>query len=217
MPPVSDSAAPSQPEAPSPAEPRAALEEALTAHEAELLDSARAWVYNLGFAERPARVKGLAREAFQNAAADALEKADEYDPPRPPRPWLRRFVFNAVRTLRKEHERRAKKTQAVQDAGASDQVSDEESTDEDLFAWLSEKAGRVNFREGENPRLIWIREHASEEDRAVLELRLRGYTGDDLAEKLGERLQDSFSYGAAAARLSRAKQRMTDAFRNQNA
>lgn len=216
MPPVSDSAAPSQPEAPSPAEPRAALEEALAAHEAELLDSARAWVYNLGFAKRSARIKDLAREAFQNAAVDALEKADEYDLSRPPRPWLRRFVFNAVRTLRKEHGRRAKKTQAVQDAGTSDRVSDEESTDEDLFAWLSEKAGRVNFWEGEDPRLVWIREHASEEDRAVLELRLEGYTGDELAEKLGERLQTSITYGAAATRLSRAKQRLTDAFQIQN-
>jgi DNA-directed RNA polymerase specialized sigma24 family protein len=77
---------------------RQQLREALTDHEPKLRDAAQAYVYALGLAREPSQVAELSREAVQSAAQRVLEEAHAYQMNQSPYPWLRKFVYNAVRT-----------------------------------------------------------------------------------------------------------------------
>ena len=63
-------------------------------------DAAQAFVYVLGLARDPFQVAEFAGEAVQYAAQRVLEEASTYQIDQPPYPWIRKFVYNAVRTLR---------------------------------------------------------------------------------------------------------------------
>ena len=196
-------------------EQQEALNTALTEQENVLLDYAMLRIRNAGLAHNHARVKELAQEAVQIASETVWKKAHVFDPSRPASPWLKAFVNNAVRTLRKRENKQAG-LRLVGDVSTRHLRTEENDlTDEDLFAFLGKAQGRVDEPQEDDPRLEWIREHATPNEWAVIELRCQGYAGEALAQELSKRLGQRITTGAATVRLCRAKQRLINLYRKQ--
>lgn len=191
-----------------------ALRSALEKQKKVLLDYAMLRIRNAGLAHKYARVEELAREAVQIALENVIKKAHVFDPSRPASPWLKAFIYNAVRTLQKRENKQAR-MRLVGDVNVQRHRDEEyDLTDEDLFAFLGKADGRVEAHE-EDPWLEWIREYATPDDSAVVELRYQGYTGEALARELSNRLGRQLSTGAAALRLHRAIERLRALYRKQ--
>lgn len=188
------------------------LRDALATHEDKLRDAAQAFVHTLGLAREPIRIAELASEALQRAAQRALEEAEAYQVEQPPYPWLRKFVYNAVRTLRSEHLTERKHLSLVADTitaqraqlQGADNITDEELLGR-LWAGRNETEQQLEWRE--------IFQLMPPEDRLVLELYLDGHTGEGLAAELSKRFGRAIRRGAADTRLSRAKSRLPNAYR----
>lgn len=188
------------------------LRSALAEHEPKLRDAAQAIIRSLGLAREPALVAELANEAVQVAAQRVLEEAGAYHLEQPPYPWIRKFVYNAVRTLRSQHLTERKHLSLVSDtataqrqqAQGSDHITEEELLGR-LWAARNDTEQQLEWRE--------IFQPMHPEDRLVLELYLNGHTGEALAAELTKRLGRTIRRGAADTRLSRAKSRLPDAYR----
>lgn len=188
------------------------LSSALAEYEPKLRDAAQAIVRSLGLARDPALVAELANEAVQVAAQRVLEEAGAYHLEQPPHPWIRKFVYNAVRTLRSQHLTERKHLSLVSDtataqrqrAQGSDYITEEELLGR-LWAARNDTEQQLEWRE--------IFQPMHPEDRLVLELYLNGHTGEALAAELTKRLGRTIRRGAADTRLSRAKSRLPAAYR----
>lgn len=188
---------------------RQQLRQALAVHQSALEDAARSYVYALGMASDPIRVVELAREAVQEAAARALERAAEYQMDRSTYPWLRKFVFNAVRTLRSEKHTERKHLTLVLDTVTRHRQEDDEPTEDALLERL--EADRQSHAQQMEWRQIF--QLMLPEDRLVLEFYLDGYIGEALAQVLSQHLGRDIRRGAADTRLSRARTRLPEAYR----
>ena len=198
---------------PSPEQEKALLN-ALEKYKATLMDHARLCVRKAGLAYDSTRIQVLAEDAFQIASTNAIKKARDFNPTRPATPWLKQFIFNAVRTLKKQ-EKKHSGLKLVGDLHPKHRSSDTgDLNDEDLFAFLGQADGRVDEQE-EDPRIVWIRENASPDDCAVIELRLQGYSGASLAEALSRHLGKQIATGAAEVRLYRARRRLQEKYTSQ--
>lgn len=191
---------------------RQQLREALTAHEPTLRDAAQAYVYALRLARDPSQIAELAREAVQSAAQRVLEEAHAYQIHQPPYPWLRKFVYNAVLTLRSKRHTERKHVSLVLDTATAQSARAqalEGVTEEELLArlWVAKSNTEQQLEWREIFQLMYP------EDRLVLELYLDGYTGEALAAELTKRLGTTIRRGTADTRLSRAKSRLPDAYR----
>ena len=189
------------------------LRTALEDHESKLRDAAQAFVYVLGLARDPFQVAEFAGEAVQYAAQRVLEEASTYQIDQPPYPWIRKFVYNAVRTLRSKRLIERKHLTLVSDtvtAQRSRAQAPDRNTEEELLAqlWVA--------RNNAEPQLEWreIFQLMHPEDRLVLELYLDGYAGEALAAALTQQFGRTIRRGAADTRLSRAKSRLPDAYRS---
>lgn len=192
---------------------RQRLREALADHEPILRDAAQAFVYVLGLARDPFQVAELAKEGVQHAAQRVLEEASAYQMDQPPYPWIRKFVYNAVRTLRSTRLTERKHLRLVSDTTTAQRAHEQgldDLTEEELLARL------WAVRNDTEQQLEWkeIFQLMHPEDRLVLELYLDGYTGEALAIELTKRLGRTVRRGTADTRLSRAKSRLPDAYRS---
>lgn len=200
----------SEPEPNDLAQKREILRRAIEDHEPKLRDTAQAIVYSLNLARHPAQVAEFAKEAVQLAAQRVLEEAAAYQTERPPYPWVRKFVFNAVLTLRSQHRTERKHLTLVSDMPPVQGIQEEdEVTEEELLDWLR------TDRKNPEPDIEWeeVFRFMHPEDRLVLTLYLEDYTGEALAAELTMHLGRSISRGAADTRLSRAKGRLPEAYR----
>jgi sugar-specific transcriptional regulator TrmB len=179
---------------------RQQLREALTDHEPKLRDAAQAYVYALGLAREPSQVAELSREAVQSAAQRVLEEAHAYQMNQSPYPWLRKFVYNAVRTLRSKRLIERRHLSLVLDTATAQSARAqalENVTEEELLARLW--AAKSNPEQQLEWREIFQLMHP--EDRLVLELYLDDYTGEALAAELTKRLGTTIRRGTADTRL----------------
>jgi len=192
---------------------RQRLRQALADHEPKLRDAAQAFVYVLGLARDRFQVAELAKEAVQHAAQRVLEEASTYQMDQLPYPWLRKFVYNAVRTLRSMRLTERKHLHLVSDTAIAQRARAralDAPTEEELFARL----WAVRNDTEQQPEWKEIFQLMHPEDRLVLELYLEGYTGEALAAELTKLLGRTVRRGTADTRLSRAKSHLPDAYRS---
>jgi RNA polymerase sigma factor (sigma-70 family) len=186
-----------------------AIGRAIEEHWDELRRDARVYVHALDLrGDREA----LAQDALQDAVVTALRAAASYDTNRPALPWLRRILFNVLRTRRRDDatERRFVVPLAEAARGAAraqhERGKDPSTlTDDELLGQLG--AAVEGPEGGEATDLEELLALVDDADRLILRLRVEeGLTGRPLADRLG------ISTGAAYTRLSRAKDRLRAAW-----
>ena len=182
------------------------LYQAIEQHWKQLLPSIRVQVKKLNLATDQASVEDMAQEILNEAIAQALQNYAQYDPDRPVLPWLRKIAFNQALMLRRRRNLEDEHITLVGDETKklSEEAGFEQMTEDEMFGLLYQ-ISNVDF-DGKlalNDLLSLVKES----DREVLELAfVYSLRGKDLAAKLG------ISEGAAWVRLSRAIQRLREAY-----
>ncbi len=177
---------------------RGVLEDAIEQGWQDLLTGIRIYVRKFGLVSDAPTVDVLAREILQDTVVTALQRADNYDPERPARPWLLGISINHIR--RRVRVRAAESNVVlVDDTKLSREHAGKDSkgpTADEMFDLLLRSSR--NFRPGQLT-LDELLSLVGETDREVLRLVfIEGLRGKSLAAELG------VSEGAAWARTSRA-------------
>jgi RNA polymerase sigma factor (sigma-70 family) len=194
-------------------EQQRAVAAAIEQHWEELLIDARVWVRSQGL---QSDLETLAWDALQQAIATALRCAGRYDVQRAARPWLRRILFNTIRTARRDAATERKHVLPLADAAQGvrrvqrEQGSERQELSEDeLLGMLgaSTETASMASHEGFEELLALV----GAADQEVLRLAYgEGLRGAVLGARLG------ISEGAAYTRLSRALARLRTAYREVN-
>lgn len=194
-----------EPERPGSEEQLRAVRAAIDEHFEALLRDAHVFAHSLRV---PGDRDSAAQDALQAAVETAIRVAGQYDPSRPAYPWLRKLVFNAVRTYRLRAIRQRDRNPSLTEAAAQAARQQRESGEDVSGLSDDELLGRLGART-EGPEV----EADSEVNAAlsvlspvqqqILHLRFRdGLSAAEVAAQLG------CSEGAVHTRVSRAKDRL---------
>ncbi len=181
-------------------ERQTALHDAIIRDEPNLRRSVEVLVLKQGLVSNRTDVAAIAGDVLQEAITRALRRADVYDPARSAHAWLLGFVTNVLR-----EQKRAlytERTHTIQDMPVI-----AETDDMTAFEVVLERLHDVDSTDAY--RVIELLDLVSPADREVLRLRyVDTLSGPELAEALG-----GITEGAARIRLSRAKARIAQAYR----
>lgn len=180
----------------------ARLREAIEKHGAQLKNAARVYAKKLG--KGGPQNEELPKDIMQEAMARAWETADRYD--EWPLALLRKYVFNAARTLIKK--KRRSRLRLVADMSTDRQGDGERLTEDELL----DRLWYIQRDQSEWPDLDPLISQLSPADQRVLHLFLKGYLGADLALQLSKDEGKPVRPGTADVRLHRAKARLLAAY-----
>jgi RNA polymerase sigma factor (sigma-70 family) len=195
---------------PASGEQQQALAAAIEQHWEELLVDSRVWVRSLGL---QGDLEALAWDALQEAIATALRCAGRYDVRCAARPWLRRILFNVIRTVRRDMATERRHVLSLTDAAESalrasrgHSTAEGNLSDDELLGILGAMTEASHTAsDGGFEDLLAL---AGEADQEVLRLAYGdGLRGAALGARLG------ISEGAAYTRLSRALARLRTVYR----
>ena len=177
----------------------------------DLLVGIQVYIRKFGLSGSPGGDDALARDVLQDAILSALQRPDRYDPTRPARPWLLGFAINGLRHRRRslsaERQRviPVAETAEVMVASRGGRVI---LSEDEMFSLLYPST--THSRPPSSETLDEMLEPLPEADQVVLKLHFeQDLRGKDLAAALG------VHEGQAWARLSRAKTRLREAYRQE--
>ena len=182
------------------AERHIALRAAIVREEPNLRRSVEALVFKRGLASNRADIAAIAGDVLQEAVERALRRADGYDPTRSAHAWLLGFVINVLRE--QQRATRVERNHTVQNTAGAVEVSDR-STFEAVLERLHDENSTDAYG------VIELLDLVPATDGDVLRKRyVDNLSGPELAEALG-----GITEGSARVRLSRAKTRLAQAYR----
>lgn len=181
------------------------LRRALEQHAPRLKNAACVYASTLGLATSVDQAQKQAEDVMQEAAVRAWETKEKYE--EWPFALLRKYVFNAARTL--AQKKRRSRLRLVADMATQQQSNDGEGMTEDE---LLDRLWYARQNLSERPDLDQLLRQLNTDDQRVLRLYLDGYLGAELALQLSKHEGKPVKRGTADVRLNRAKARLVAAY-----
>lgn len=172
-----------------------ALHAAIVREEPNLRRSVEVLVFKRGLASNRADIAAIADDVLQEAVERALRRADVYNPTRSAHAWLLGFVTNVLHE--QQRATRAERNHTIQNTAG----------DISAFEAVLERLHDANSTDAY--KVIDLLDLVPPTDSDVLRKRyVDNLSGPELAEALG-----GITEGSARVRLSRAKARLAQAYR----
>jgi len=156
-------------------------------------------------------VSGEALELLNRVVVEALDHEDRFDPSRQPRPWFLSIAANIIKREQVERAKRARREPSIISIYSKTDATGETLSEDDMFdriTVLANTGPEQDLDANEEAKMLLAL--VSEDDQHMLRLAIL-HDLDGVA--IGNAL--SISPGAARVRLSRALNRLRDAYYRQ--